>query len=104
MLMTVHGTTPRFSSIEVQHCTALIVTSVCFIQSSITAPSFAIFSSAASGISLVVTYFLIAASFACARVVVVLHARDAAEDFGQVERLDRDPIGLQNPLASSEPY
>ena len=38
MLMTVQGTTPKYSSIEVQHCTALIVTSVCFIQSSITAP------------------------------------------------------------------
>jgi hypothetical protein len=28
MLITVHGTTPRFSSIEIQHCTALMFTSV----------------------------------------------------------------------------
>ena len=32
MLMTVQGTTPRFSSIEVQHCTALMVTCVAFIH------------------------------------------------------------------------
>jgi hypothetical protein len=36
MLMIVQGTTPKYSSIEVQHCTAVILTSVCFIQSSIT--------------------------------------------------------------------
>jgi hypothetical protein len=32
MLITVQGTTPRFSSIEVQHCTALMVTSVAAIH------------------------------------------------------------------------
>ena len=57
MLITVHGTTPRFSSIDVQHCTALIATSVAFIQSSTTAASFAIFSSASGGTPLVDTYF-----------------------------------------------
>src|SRR3569833_2438137 len=66
MLITVQGTTPKYSSIDVQHCTALIVTGAVFIQFSITAPSFAIFSSASSGIPCVVTYFLIADSFACA--------------------------------------
>ena len=35
MLMMVHGTTPKNSSIEVQHCTALMVQLVCFIQPSI---------------------------------------------------------------------
>ena len=66
MLIMVQGTTPKNSSIEVQHCTALIVTGAVFIQPSITAPSFAIFSSDSSGIPAVVTYFLIAASLACA--------------------------------------
>ena len=55
MLMMVQGTTPKNSSIEVQHCTALMVTWVCFIQPSITAPSLAILSSAASGMPVVVT-------------------------------------------------
>jgi hypothetical protein len=45
MLMMVQGTTPKNSSIEVQHCTALMVTCACFIHPSITAPSLAIFSS-----------------------------------------------------------
>ena len=66
MLMTVQGTTPRFSSIEVQHCTALMATSVAAIQWSTTAPSFAIFINAASGTLLASTYFLIDASLACA--------------------------------------
>ena len=66
MLMTVHGTTPRYSSIEVQHCTALMATSVAAIQWSTTAPSLAIFISAAAGTPLESTYFLIAASLACA--------------------------------------
>ena len=55
MLMMVQGTTPKNSSIEVQHCTALMVQLVCFIQPSMTAPSLAIFSSAASGMPAVVT-------------------------------------------------
>ena len=45
MLIIVQGTTPKYSSIAVQHCTALMATSVS-IQPSTTAPSFAIFSSA----------------------------------------------------------
>ena len=49
MLMTVQGTTPRFSSMEVQHWTALMVTSVAAIQWSMTAPSFAIFNNAGAG-------------------------------------------------------
>ena len=32
MLISVHGTMPRFSSSEVQHCTALICTSTAFIH------------------------------------------------------------------------
>ena len=66
MLMMVQGTTPKNSSIDVQHCTALTVTLVCFIHPSITAPSLAILSSAPSGIPEVLTYFLMAASLACA--------------------------------------
>ncbi len=38
MLMTVHGTTPKNSSSDVQHCTALTATSVSRIQPSMTAP------------------------------------------------------------------
>src|SRR5665213_4065655 len=53
MLITVQGTTPKYSSIEVQHCTELTVSSLAFIHPSITAPSFDIFSSAASGTLLV---------------------------------------------------
>ena len=57
MLINVHGTIPRFSSSDVQHCTALICTSTVFIYPSTTAPSFAIFTNAACGTSFVVTYF-----------------------------------------------
>jgi hypothetical protein len=55
MLMMVQGTTPKNSSIDVQHCTALTVTLVCFIHPSITAPSLAILSSASAGMPLVET-------------------------------------------------
>ena len=55
MLITVHGTTPKNSSSEVQHWIALMVTSVSCIQVWITAPSLAIFTSAASGIPFVET-------------------------------------------------
>ena len=55
MLMMVQGTTPKNSSIEVQHCTALMVELVCFIHPSMTAPSLAIFISAASGMPVVET-------------------------------------------------
>ena len=49
MLITVQGTTPKNSSSDVQHCTALTSTSVSFIQPSMTAPSLAIFIRAAAG-------------------------------------------------------
>ncbi len=49
MLMMVQGTTPKYSSIEVQHCTALTSSSLACIQSSITAPSLAILSRACAG-------------------------------------------------------
>ena len=48
-LMIVQGTTPKNSSSDVQHCTALTATSVCCIQSSMTAPSLAILTRAAGG-------------------------------------------------------
>ena len=72
--MIVHGTTPKNSSSEVQHCTALIVTSASTIQPSITVPSFAIFRSAASGIPSVGTYSIICSSFSIRGGVVVLEA------------------------------
>ena len=49
MLMTVQGTTPKNSSSDVQHCTALMATSVSAIQPSMTAPSLAILSKAGAG-------------------------------------------------------
>ncbi len=49
MLMIVQGTTPKYSSKLVQHCTAVTETLVCFIHVSMTAPSLAIFNNAASG-------------------------------------------------------
>src|ERR1700722_3550223 len=64
MLMTVQGTTPKYSSMEVQHWTELMVSSLAFIQVSMTAPSFDIFMSAASGVLLRGMYFLMALSLA----------------------------------------
>ncbi len=55
MLMTVQGTTPKYSSIDVQHCTALACRSLACIQFSMTAPSFAILRSAAAGTPSVLT-------------------------------------------------
>ena len=86
MLMTVQGTTPKNSSIDVQHCTALIVTCVCFIQPSMTAPSFAIFISASSGTPDGGDILLDGGQLGLRRIVVVLHAIDAAEDLGEIER------------------
>ncbi len=55
MLITVHGTTPKNSSIDVQHCTALMSRSLSFIHRSTTTPSLAIFMMAASGMPSVET-------------------------------------------------
>jgi hypothetical protein len=55
MLMTVHGTTPKYSSIDVQHCTALTDTSASFIHRSMTSPSLAILICACFGTPSVVT-------------------------------------------------
>ena len=92
------GTTPKYSSIEVQHCTALIMTSVCFIQSSITSPSLAIFTSAGSGTPLVATYFLISASL-LARRNRRPSFRDPAEDFRKVHVSVEMPVASSNLLA-----
>ena len=53
MLMTVHGTTPKYSSMEVQHWMALACKLRSPIQPSMTAPSLAIFMSAPAGMPLV---------------------------------------------------
>ena len=55
MLMTVQGTTPKYSSIDVQHCMALMASSFAAIHCSITAPSLAIFMRAAAGMPSVET-------------------------------------------------
>ena len=80
---------------EVQHCTAETVSSLAFIQSSMTAPSLAIFISAASGVSPMGMYFLMAASLACAASSLSFMRVDAAHDLGEVERFDGDAGALQ---------
>ena len=99
MLITVQGTTPKYSSMAVQHCTALIATSVSFIQPSTTAPSLAIFISASSGIPPRRDIALDGGQLLLRGIVVVLHAVDAAQDLRQVDGLDRDAMLLQNFLA-----
>ena len=97
--ITVQGTTPKNSSIEVQHWTdgdgQFAAT---FIHSSITAPSFDIFISAASGVLLMGMYFLIAASFACTASSLSFMRPMRPEDLGEVERLDGDARALQQLL------
>src|ERR1700722_3151359 len=66
MLMTVQGTTPKYSSSDVQHWIAVIFTLVSAIQPSMTAPSFAILIRAESGTLPVDTYFLMADNLSCA--------------------------------------
>ena len=95
MLITVHGTTPKYSSIEVQHCTALMVQWVCFIQPSITAPSFAIFISAASGMLFGRDILLDGGELRLHRIVRVLQPVDAAEDFREIDGFDRDAGALE---------
>ena len=65
-------------------------------------PSFAIFIRAAAGTPLESTYFLIDGQLGLRRVVVVLHALDAAQHFGKIERLDRDALRFQNFLAVAD--
>src|SRR5579884_1364162 len=64
MLISVHGTTPKYSSIAVQHCTDVPANSFAPIHSSTTTPNFAIFISAPAGIPSVLTYPRIPSSFA----------------------------------------
>src|SRR5579884_1949522 len=64
MLISVHGTTPKYSSIAVQHCTDVPANSFTPIHSSTTTPNFAIFISDPAGIPSVLTYPRIPSSFA----------------------------------------
>ena len=96
--MTVQGTMPRYSSIEVQHCTAETVSSVAAIQPSITAPSLAIFISAASGVCADGDVLLDGGELGLDGVVVVFRFFDAAHDFGEVEGFDGDAGALQQLL------
>ena len=101
MLITGAGHHARFSSSEVQHCTALICRCVVFIQSSITAPSFAIFSSAAAVPSWKHISGCIAASLR--GFILIFHAADATEDLREIEGLDRDAAALRAVSRCSEP-
>ena len=92
MLITVHGTTPKNSSIDVQHWTALMSRSLSAIHRSITTPSMAIFMIASSGMPSVETYCADRASFRLHVGILAFQAVDAAEDFRQVEGLDRDAV------------
>jgi len=51
MLITAQGTIPKYSSIDVQHWTAVASSRLAAIQSSSTAPNLAILSRAAAGTS-----------------------------------------------------
>jgi len=99
MLMIVHGTTPRFSSMEVQHCTALIATSVAAIHWSTTAPSLAIFIRATSGTLLASTYFLIEASFDGQGPSLVFHTLDTPNTSERSKVSMEIPLSFQNLLA-----
>ena len=95
MLITVHGTTPKNSSMAVQHWMALTATSVSAIQPSMTTPSFAIFISAARARRRSATYAVIAASFACTA---------ASSSFSRPMRpriSERSTVSTEMPLASS---
>ena len=96
MLITVQGTTPKYSSIEVQHCTALMASSFAFIQLSITAPSLAIFIKRGCGNAVGGDVALDRVELRLRGVVAVLHALDAAEDFGEIDGLDGDAVGFEN--------
>ena len=103
MLITVQGTTPKYSSIEVQHCTALMCTSVSRIQPSTTAPSFAILISASSGTPSVGTYALISSQLRRARPDRCRFMRSMRpEDLGEVDRLHRDAARFQDLLAVAD--
>ena len=102
MLIIVQGTTPKYSSIEVQHCTALMVTSAAFIHCSITAPSFAILISAGfrNAARSKRIFDLMRASLA--RRVVVLQLRDAPENFGKSSVSTEMPLDSEQLLAVAD--
>ena len=102
MLMMVQGTTPKNSSIEVQHCTALMVTWACFIQPSMTAPSLAILRSACFGDAGGGDVVLDGGELGLRRVVGVFHVVDAAEDFREVDGLDGDAAGFEDALGVAD--
>ena len=102
MLITVQGTTPKNSSSDVQHCTALMVVPVCSIHSSITAPSFAIFIRASAGTCSVETYLWMCLQLGLRRRRRIPHARNAAQDLRKVDGLDRDSRGFQQLLAVAD--
>ena len=89
MLITVHGTTPKYSSSEVQHWMALMAMSVCSIQPSITAPSFAIFMQRGAGTSVGGNIFFDGRSFACAAVsssfIAAMRPRISERSMGSTE-------------------
>ncbi len=98
MLMTVQGTTPKNSSIDVQHCTALTVISFAFIQLSITAPSFAILMQRLGRHALGGNIALDGGQLRLHGVVVVLQPLDAAKDLREVDGVHVDAWRL--PAAS----
>ncbi len=101
MLITVQGTMPRNSSIDVQHCTALTVSSLAFIQWSITAPSFCHLQQRRVGRIAHRDIFLDRRKRRLRSVVVVLHSRDASHHFAQVQCLDSNARPLQQLLRVS---
>ena len=102
MLMTVHGTTPKNSSIEVQHWTALMSRSVCFIQRSITTPSIDIFMIASSGMPSVRNILRGSRGLRLHVGIFVFQPADPAKDLGKIERLDGDAVRFEDLLAITD--
>ena len=103
MLITVQGTTPKNSSSEVQHCTALMSTS-CLLHPAVDHGAelrhlHQRFVGDAVGRDVLRGS---RASFRLHVGIVVLHAVDAAEDFGKIERLDGDAARFEKLLAVAD--
>ena len=67
-----------------------------------TAPSFAIFISGVFGNAGGGDVVLDGGEFCCGGIVVIAHALDAAEDFGEVDGLDGDAVGFEDLFAVAD--
>ena len=103
MLITVQGTTPKYSSIEVQHCTALMSTFVVLHPAVDHDAELRHLHERVVGNAVAWRRTgWMASSFRLHVGVVVLQPADAAEDLGEVERLDGDAVGFEQFLAVAD--